>query len=65
MTLARVGWLRCRMARFLADESGQSATEYILIIGLISVPIWVVFKLVLQKLLSGFITNLINAFTRG
>jgi Flp pilus assembly pilin Flp len=65
MTLAGVGWLRRHVARFLADESGQSATEYILIIGLISVPMWVVFKLVLQKFLSGFITNLINAFTKG
>ena len=65
MTFTRLRWLRSRTIRFLADQSGQSATEYILIIGLISVPIWVLFKLVLQKFLSGFITNLINSFTRG
>lgn len=54
-----------RLRAFLADESGQSTTEYILIIGLISIPIWLAFNVVLKEFLHDFIAALIGSFTRG
>ena len=54
-----------RMKSFLEDESGQSATEYILIIGLVTIPIYAVFKLMLEKFLNIFISNVMSSFTRG
>jgi Flp pilus assembly pilin Flp len=50
---------------FLADESGQAATEYILVAGLISIPIYVAFKTVFKQFLEDFIASIINSFTRG
>ncbi|HVT45098.1 MAG TPA: hypothetical protein VMT00_11980 [Thermoanaerobaculia bacterium] len=54
-----------RLGDYWKDECGQSATEYILIIGLISVPIWVAFKLLLEKFLKEFVAKVIGTFTRG
>jgi Flp pilus assembly pilin Flp len=54
-----------RLRGFLADESGQSTTEYILIIGLISIPIYLAFNVVLKDFLHDFIAALIGSFTRG
>jgi hypothetical protein len=57
--------VRKHAVQLLSDDRAQAVTEYILIIGLISAPIWVVFKLVFEKFLSDFITNIINSFTKG
>lgn len=57
--------LGARLRTFLADESGQSTTEYVLIIGLISIPIWLAFNVVLKEFLHDFIAALIGSFTRG
>lgn len=54
-----------RLRRLLADESGQAATEYILIIGLISIPIYAAFELVFKQFLEDFIAAIIGSFTRG
>lgn len=50
---------------YLSDDSAQSTTEYILIIGLISVPIWVAFKVVLERLVVRYIKKVVNSFSRG
>lgn len=50
---------------FWRDESGQAMTEYILIIGLISIPIYAAFKIVFQQFLHDFIAQMIGTFTRG
>lgn len=48
---------------YLRDESGQSTTEFILIIGLISVPIYVIFEKVFIRFFSQFVTSLISSLT--
>ncbi len=53
------------LRQYLRDESGQAATEYILVIGLISLPIYVAFKVVFDMFLHDFITAIIGSFTRG
>lgn len=57
--------LRKQILTFVSDESGQSTTEYILIIGLISLPIYLAFNVVLKDFLRDFIASLIGSFTRG
>lgn len=54
-----------KVSDFWGDESGQAATEYILIIGLISIPIFVVFKKLVITFLDTFISSVISSFTRG
>lgn len=53
------------VGEFLADESGQSTTEYILIIAMISIPIYAALKKMMEKLIGGFVKALIQAFTKG
>jgi Flp pilus assembly pilin Flp len=50
---------------YLRDERGQAATEYILIIGLISLPIYLAFKVAFEMFLRDFIAAVIGSFTRG
>lgn len=50
---------------FLRDERGQAATEYILIVGLVSLPIYVFFKKAFKLFLHDFITSVVGSFTRG
>jgi Flp pilus assembly pilin Flp len=57
--------LRTSLQSFLGDERGQAATEYILVVGLISIPIFVAFEAVFKKFLHDFIASVINTFTRG
>jgi Flp pilus assembly pilin Flp len=60
-----VGSRSVSVAAFLRDESGQAATEYVLVIGLISIPIFVAFETLIKKFLQEFIASVINTFTRG
>ncbi|HVT03478.1 MAG TPA: hypothetical protein VHL58_08925 [Thermoanaerobaculia bacterium] len=62
--MMKLAW-RQALAGYLLDDSGQSLTEYILIIGLISVPIFALFKVLMQNFLKEFISRVINSFTRG
>lgn len=50
---------------YLRDERGQAATEYILVIGLISVPLYLAFKAAFELFLEDFIAAVIGSFTRG
>lgn len=50
---------------YCRDERGQAATEYILIIGLISIPLYIAFKFAFDMFLRDFISALIGSFTRG
>jgi Flp pilus assembly pilin Flp len=50
---------------YLRDDRGQAATEYILIIGLISIPLYVAFKVVFEFFMQEFISAIIGSFTRG
>lgn len=55
-----------RKARaYLRDERGQAATEYILVIGLISIPLYIAFKMAFDMFLRDFIAAVIGSFTRG
>jgi Flp pilus assembly pilin Flp len=53
------------LGKYLRDERGQAATEYILLIGLISIPIYLAFKLAFEIFLKDFIAAVIGSFTRG
>ena len=58
--------VRIRTLRgYLRDDRGQAATEYILVIGLISVPLYIAFKLAFDLFLREFISAVIGSFTRG
>jgi len=57
--------VRRLLGEFLFDESGQSTTEYILLIAMISIPIYAALKKMMEKLIGGFVKALIQAFTRG
>lgn len=48
-----------------SDERGQAATEYILVIGLISIPLYLAFKYLFERFLHDFIAAVITNFTRG
>jgi Flp pilus assembly pilin Flp len=56
---------RARLVEVWLDDSGQSMTEYILIIGLITLPVYVLFKTVFQRFINRFVAALIGSFTRG
>jgi Flp pilus assembly pilin Flp len=60
-------WLRLppQTRRFLADERGQAASEYVLVIGIISIPLFVAFEYLFKKFLHDFIAAVITSFTRG
>lgn len=54
-----------KFVHYLRDERGQAATEYILLVGLISIPIFVAFKVAFEMFLRDFIAAVIGSFTRG
>jgi Flp pilus assembly pilin Flp len=57
--------LRASARALLADEKGQAATEYVLVIGLISIPLYLAFEILFKKFLHDFIAAVITNFTRG
>jgi Flp pilus assembly pilin Flp len=54
-----------RIREYVSDNRGQAATEYILVIGLISIPLYVAMKAVFDMFLKDFISAVIGSFTRG
>ncbi len=56
---------KATLREFLRDDSGQAMTEYILVIALVGLPIFLLFKIALVNFLNVFISNIVSAFTRG
>ena len=52
----------CRLRAFVFDERGQAATEYILIIGLIIIPLAIAFNS-LQDVLKDILKDLAQLFS--
>jgi hypothetical protein len=46
-------------------DKGQATTEFVLLVALVSVPIWVAVRLLMQAVLRDFMTALVERFTRG
>lgn len=57
--------MRRLMGEFLVDESGQSTTEYVLLIAMITIPIYAALKALMVKFIGAYVKALIQAFTRG
>ena len=53
------------LREFVVDESGQSTTEYVLIIAMITIPIYAALKEMMKKLIGNFMATLIQKFTIG
>lgn len=59
MTAAKL--LREQVRRLLNDQSGQAATEYILVIGLISIPLVIAYD-ALQDSIKQFLIRITRLF---
>jgi hypothetical protein len=46
-------------------DKGQATTEFVLLVALVSVPIWLAVRLLMQAVLRDFMTALVERFTRG
>lgn len=46
-------------------QSGQATTEFVLLVALVAVPVWVLIRALMQVVLRDFIVTLINRFTQG
>lgn len=62
MVITRMSVRRCLLARYLRDDKGQAMTEYILIIGLIILPIAAVFNLIRDPL-RGYLARIVALFS--
>ena len=57
------GRLSLRLARCLRDESGQGTVEYVLLVGLISVPLALLLLYILRRLFGQALTRMVQEFT--
>ncbi len=57
--------LRAAVRKLAGDERGQAASEYVLVIGLISIPLFIAFQALFKKFIHDFIAAVITNFTRG
>lgn len=46
-------------------QAGQATTEFVLLVSLIAVPIWILLRGLMQLVLRDFIVNLVTRFTQG
>lgn len=53
------------MKKRAGRQSGQATTEFVLLVSLVSIPIWVLLRLLMEAVLRDFMTALIERFTRG
>ncbi len=51
--------------RFLRDDRGQSTTEFILLVSLISVPLFILIDRFMRVFLEKYISGIVNKFTSG
>lgn len=54
-----------RRDRQRSRARGQATTEFVLLVSLISIPLYLAVRAVMQTVLKDFITTLINRFTQG
>lgn len=45
--------------------SGQATTEFVLLVSLVSIPLYIAVRILMQVVLRDFITSLISRFTQG
>lgn len=60
-----MSWLQRFRRSGRTGARGQATTEFVLLIALVSVPVWVAVRLLMQAVLRDFMTALIERFTRG
>ena len=53
------------MRAYLSDEAGQSTTEFILLVSLISVPIYFGARGFMDIFLRRFVTAIVESLTKG
>jgi heme/copper-type cytochrome/quinol oxidase subunit 4 len=46
-------------------QTGQATTEFVLLVALIAVPVWMAVRALMQVVLRDFIITLIARFTQG
>jgi hypothetical protein len=49
----------------VARQAGQATTEFVLLVSLVSIPLFLALKKLMQVVLHDFITTLIAGFTQG
>jgi Flp pilus assembly pilin Flp len=54
-----------RRALRRSGQSGQATTEFVLLVALVAVPMWVLIRALMQVVLKDFIVTLISRFTQG
>lgn len=47
------------------SESGQATTEFVLLVALVAIPIWLAVRALMQVVVRDFIVALIERFTQG
>jgi hypothetical protein len=48
-----------------SGEAGQATTEFVLLVALVAIPIWLLLRLLMQVVLRDFLVTLIARFTQG
>ncbi len=52
-------------SRVPGRSPGQATTEFVLLVSLVSIPLYLALRLLMQTVLRDFITALIDHFTQG
>ncbi len=53
------------LRQFFKDDRGQSTTEFILLVSLISVPLFILIDRFMRVFLEEYISGIVNKFTSG
>ncbi len=56
---------RAKSRRLNGRQSGQATTEFVLLVSLVSIPIYLALRALMQVVLRDFIVTLIKRFTQG
>lgn len=52
------------ISTFVSDESGQSTTEFVLLIGLFSIPTFILVRKFMDLFVGRFLTAMVESLTR-